>query len=87
MENISLDKEKNVDIDKADISKKDESNLNANDTSINETDADKTDSPNTVQTPHGTNSEIYPKHFAQIPAINVPQPAFSTQPKEVITQN
>ena len=87
MENISLDKEKNVDFDEADISKKDESNLNAIDTSINKADADKTDSPNTVQTPHGTKSEIHPKNFAQIQAKNVPQPAFSTQPKEVITQN
>ena len=54
---------------------------------MNEADADITDSPNTVQTPHGTKSEIHSKNFAQIQAINVPQPAFSTQPKEVITQN
>ena len=74
-----IDQEKNVDIDEADISKKDESNLNENDTSKNEADADITDSPNTVQIPHGTYSQIHPKHFAQIQAINATQPAFSTQ--------
>ena len=75
-----------VNIDDIDISQKDENKRNEADTSINEADADIT--LHTVQTPHDTYREIHPNHFAQIQAINAPQPASSTQTKQkAITPN
>ena len=79
MEHVSIDQEKNVDIDDADISQKYENNLDEHDTFITEADADKTHTPNTVQTPNDTKSKIQ--------AMNATQPAFSTQRKQVITPN